>query len=120
MKLYNFAFGPYPQRVNIYLAEKAPANLEWIILDAPTCKTKWPPDEVAALSLTGSLPIIVDDDGTAVTQSLAILEYIEDTRPEPDMRGPTQAARARIRQLVAVLDEPPFAAVRSKGSFVSF
>lgn len=105
MKLYNFAFGPYPQRVNIYLAEKTPAGIERIILDAPTGKGNWPPDEIAALSLTGSLPIIVDGDGTTVTQSLAILEYIEDTRPEPNMRGHTAATRARTRQLVAVFDE---------------
>ena len=105
MKLYNFDFGPYPQRVNIYLAEKGLTDVEREYLEAPTGKTKWPPDEVAAHSQTGSLPIIVDDDGTVVAQSLAILEYLEDIRPEPDMRGRTAAERARTRQLVAVFDE---------------
>ncbi|WP_425340446.1 hypothetical protein [Ciceribacter sichuanensis] len=39
----------------------------------------------------GSLPILRDADGTVIGQSLAILEYIEDRVPEPDMRGNTPA-----------------------------
>lgn len=105
MKLYNFAFGPYPQRVTIYLKEKGVTNVELVVFDAPTGKASWPPPAIAALTPTGSLPIIVDDDGTVVTQSLAILEYLEDTRPEPNMRGRTAVERVRTRQLVNVFDE---------------
>jgi glutathione S-transferase len=105
MKVYNFPFGPYPQRVRIYLAEKGVTGVELVEFDAPTSKANWPPAFIAALTPTGSLPIIVDDDGTAVTQSLAILEYLEDTRPVPDMRGVSSADRARTRELVNVFDE---------------
>lgn len=105
MRLYNFGFGPYPQRVTIYLAEKGLTGVELKTFDAPTGNTSWPPPAIAALSPTGSLPIIVDSDGTVVTQSLAILEYLEDTRPEPDLRGRTAAERVRTRQLVSVFDE---------------
>ncbi len=105
MRLYNFAFGPYPQRVTIYLAEKGITDVDLVLLDAPTGKAPWPPSEIAALTPTGSLPIIVDIDGTTVTQSLAILEYLEDTRPLPDMRGETATDRARTRQFVSVFDE---------------
>ena len=105
MKLYNFAFGPYPQRLNIYLAEKRPVGIEQIIFDEPDRAANVPPASVKALTPNGSMPMLQDDDGTVVGQSLAILEYIEDTRPDPDMRGSTAAARARTRQFVHVFDE---------------
>jgi glutathione S-transferase len=106
MKLYNFGFGPYPQRLTIYLAEKGIPDVDVVTFDPPVeARENWPPPAVAALSPTGSLPIVVDDDGTAVTQSLAILEYLEDAYPYPEMRGRTAAERAHTRQILNVFDE---------------
>ena len=105
MKLYNFGFGPYPQRVNIYLAEKGLFDVQRVMFKAPTGKTDWPPAEIAAISQTGSLPILLDEAGTTITQSLAILEFLEDRYPATDMRGSTAAARARTREIVSVFDE---------------
>lgn len=105
IKLYNFAFGPYPQRLNIYLAEKNPATVELVIFDAPNRQAGIPPAEVSTLTPTGSLPLLVDADGTIVGQSLAILEYLEDKVAGPEMRGDTPAARARTRQIVHMFDE---------------
>lgn len=105
IKLYNFAFGPYPQRLNIYLAEKNPANVEVIIFDEPGKQVGVPPAAVKKLTPTGSMPILEDDDGTVIGQSLAILEYLEDKASGPDMRGATPATRASSRQYVHILDE---------------
>ena len=105
IKLYNFAFGPYPQRLNIYIGEKEPDNLEAIIFDEPDKKAGVPPPEVKALTLTGSMPVLVDEDGTIIGQSLAILEYLEDKTSGRDMLGATPAARARTRQFVHLFDE---------------
>lgn len=105
MRVLNFPFGPYPQRLDIYLAEKGLANIERGWFDPPSGNSGWPPDEIVELSPSGSLPIVVDDDGTVVTASLPILEYLEDAYPEPDMRGRSPAERAHVRQLVTVFDE---------------
>jgi glutathione S-transferase len=105
LKLYNCAFGPYPQRVTIYLAEKGLSEVELVRLEPPRGRTNWPPSVIKGLSPNGSLPIIVDDDGTVVGQSLAILEYLEDTRGGPNMRGKTPKDRARTREVTTVLDE---------------
>ncbi|TKT69473.1 glutathione S-transferase family protein [Aquamicrobium sp. LC103] len=105
IKLYNFAFGPYPQRLNIYLAEKNPTNVERIIFDEPNEGADVPPASVKALTPTGSMPILQDTDGMVIGQSLAILEYLEDKVSGPDMRGATPAVRARTRQFVYVFDE---------------
>ncbi|AMY68916.1 glutathione S-transferase family protein [Frigidibacter mobilis] len=76
IKLYNFPFGPYPQRLNICLGEKKPDNLETIIFDEPDKQAGVPPPEIKALTVTGSMPVLVDEDGTIIGQSLAILEYL--------------------------------------------
>lgn len=106
MRLFNFPFGPYPQRVTVYLAEKGIADIEVILLRPPAKKgDEWPPDFIRGLSPSGALPIIVDDDGTIVRQSLAILEYLEDSRGGPEMRGKTPSDRARTREIITVVDE---------------
>ncbi|WP_113448048.1 glutathione S-transferase family protein [Rhizobium cremeum] len=105
MELFNFAFGPYPQRLNIYLAEKRPKDVAVTIYEAPDKFAGVPPPEVKTLTPMGSLPILRDADGTVIGQSLAILEYIEDRVPEPDMRGNTPAERAQVRQFMHMFDE---------------
>lgn len=105
IRLYNFAFGPYPQRVNIYLAEKNPPDVERVIFDAPDKLADLPPAAIKALTPTGSLPILQDADGTVVGQSLAILEYLEGRVSGPNLLGTTLAAEARTRQFIQVFDE---------------
>lgn len=107
MKLYDLPWGPYPMRVTIYLREKGlEGDVEIIKLEpSDDKKTNWLPDYLKGLSPVGSLPIFVDDDGQAVGQSLAILEYLEETKKGPDLLGATPAARARTREAVSVFDE---------------
>lgn len=106
MKLYDLPWGPYPMRVTIYLREKGLDDVEIIKLEpSDDKKTNWVPHHVKGLTPIGSLPVFVDDDGTAVGQSLAILEYLEETKTGPDLMGATAAARARTREAVAVFDE---------------
>lgn len=105
IEIFNFAFGPYPQRVNIYLAEKQPEGVAVTVYAEPDRRANTTPPEIRALTPTGSLPILRDADGTSVGQSLAILDYIEDIIPEPNVRGNTPAERAKVRQIVHMLDE---------------
>ncbi len=51
-----------------------------------------------ALNPQGLVPAL-DDDGTLVTQSLAICEYLEEKWPEPRLLPGDAAARARIRAM---------------------
>lgn len=54
------------------------------------------------LNPMGAVPALILGDGTALTQSLAILEWIEETYRAPKLLPEGAAARARVRALCAI------------------
>ncbi len=105
MKLYNFAWGPYPRRLTHYLAEKGITDLQLIEVEFPHRHELWPPGFLLGLNPAHSLPVVETEEGLRIGQSIAILEYLEERHPEPNLLGVTPGERARTRELVAILDE---------------
>ena len=56
-----------------------------------------------ALNPQGLVPTLELDDGTALTQSLAIIEWLDETYPDPRLLPSDPLARARIRAFAQVL-----------------
>lgn len=54
--------------------------------------------EYRAVNPNALVPAL-QDEGTTITQSLAILEYLDETYPTPPLLPATPAARARVRAL---------------------
>lgn len=102
MKFYELDWGLYPRRVSIYLEEKGITDIERIAFDALDA---WPPPELGQLNPAGTVPILQTEDGTLIRSSIAILEYLEEQFPIPDMLGATGEERARTRELVSIIDE---------------
>lgn len=102
MKLYELEWGLYPRRIGIYLAEKRITGIERIAFDALAA---WPPPELSKLGPLGTVPILETQEGTLIRSSIAILEYLEERFPSPDMSGSTPEKRARTRELLSVIDE---------------
>jgi glutathione S-transferase len=104
MILHDLSWGLFPGRVTIYLAEKGSIPLErrdtW---DSQSSSLDL--EAVKAINPSGKVPVLVTPDGTAITQSRAILEYLEECFPEPSLIGPTPLERARTRELLDILDE---------------
>ena len=50
-----------------------------------------------------SLVPVLDDDGEVLTQSLAIIEYLEETRPEPPLLPRDAAERAYVRGIALAI-----------------
>jgi maleylacetoacetate isomerase len=46
---------------------------------------------------------VLDDEGTLLTQSLAIIEYLDETRPQPPLLPSGSADRARVRALALAI-----------------
>jgi glutathione S-transferase len=51
--------------------------------------------EILARNPMGALPFLELDDGTILTESLAIMEYLEELHPEPAMIGRTPSSARR-------------------------
>ena len=59
--------------------------------------------EYLKINPQGVVPALVTDDGTALTQSMAILEYLDEVYPEPALLPAEAVARARVRSLCMIL-----------------
>ena len=55
------------------------------------------------LNPQGLVPLIVTDDGAALTQSLAIIEWLDETHPAPPLLPGTPIERARVRSLALAI-----------------
>lgn len=61
-------------------------------------------DEYKATSPTGYLPCLVVDGGKRFVESTAIMEWLEEVKPEPPLLPKTPDDRARVRALVQVIN----------------
>ena len=93
MKLLDQPQAPNPRRVNIFLAEKG-IDVPRDVLNIP--KKEHLSDEIKALNPMQRLPILVLDDGTALSESVAICRYFEELQPEPPLMGTTALEKATI------------------------
>jgi glutathione S-transferase len=84
MKLYDFTRAPNPRRVRVFLAEKGIA-VPTEQIDIGTLAHKKP--EFAALNPLQRVPVLELDDGTIISESIAICRYFEALRPEPMLFG---------------------------------
>jgi glutathione S-transferase len=92
MKLYDAPIAPNPRRVRWVMSEKVITDIEVVAVSIPDGEHKQP----AYLAKAGlpQLPMLEMDDGTTITESLAICRYLESVYPEPNLfgRSPKEAA----------------------------
>ena len=93
MKLIDQPLAPNPRRVNIFLAEKG-IEVPTQVLNLPGKEHLTP--EIKALNPLQTLPILVLDDGTAISESMAICRYFEELHPDPPLMGTTPLEKATI------------------------
>ena len=60
-------------------------------------------DDYLALNPQGLVPSLVTDDGDVLTQSLAIIEWLDETQPRPPLLPPDPVGRARVRSLALAI-----------------
>jgi glutathione S-transferase len=123
MKVYDAAIAPNPRRVRWVMAEKGVTDIEVVPISIPDGEHKQP--SYLAKAGLPNLPMLEMDDGTAITESIAICRYLESRYPEPNLfgRSPEETAviemwTRRAEMLVATpfmlgvrLSHPGFAAL---------
>jgi maleylacetoacetate isomerase len=107
MKLYGFWRSLATYRVRVAMALKG-LHADEISIDL--LKGRQHTDEYKAVNPQGVVPaLILDEGGPPLFQSLAILEYLEETRPQPALLPKDPRGRARVRglALIAAADGHP-------------
>jgi glutathione S-transferase len=93
MILHDLTPGMHPRRVRIFLAEKG-VVIERREVDAAAGANATPAFQ--ALNPLGKLPVLELDDGSTITESLAICRYLESLHPEPPLTGRSPREAAHI------------------------
>jgi glutathione S-transferase len=96
MLLYQFQKGTNPRRVIIYLNEKGIAVPRYE-LDYAGGEHK--SREYLAINPSGRAPTLVTDEGVPITDSAAIVEYLEELYPDTPMIGTSATSRSEVRSL---------------------
>jgi glutathione S-transferase len=93
MKIIETRQAPNPRRVRIFLAEKGiTVAFEEVDLMKGALKTP----EMTKLNPSQRVPILVLDDGTAISETMAICRYFEEVKPEPALFGHSAIGRANV------------------------
>jgi glutathione S-transferase len=94
MKLYDSTLAPNPRRVRIFLAENGlrvpleQVNIRERVNRQPPFLEKNP---------FGTVPVLELDDGTCISESVAICRYFEEEQPEPALFGVGARQRGKSR-----------------------
>ncbi len=112
MKLYNAPMpAPNPRRVRIFLGEKgASVPLAEVAIMKREHKA---PEHIARNSL-GQVPTLELDDGTTISETVAICRYLESVFPEPKLFGKTALEQALVDMWVRRVE---FAVMTPVGMF---
>ena len=97
MKLYSSSQAPSPRRVRMYAAEKG-IPLTIVELDIAAGATR--SAEYRAVNPLGEVPTLELEDGTRLTESLAICRYLEELHPEPNLFGRSPLERAVVNRWI--------------------
>lgn len=100
MKLYTFFRGSSPFRVRIALNLKGLAYESAFVHLAKGEQRK---PAYSAVNPQSLVPALVLDDGHVLTQSLAIIEYLDETFPQPPLIPADALGRARVRALALIV-----------------
>ncbi|MBK6007504.1 maleylacetoacetate isomerase [Ramlibacter ginsenosidimutans] len=100
MKLHNYFRSSASFRVRIALELK---GLAYDYLPVHLVKGEHKSERYAAVSPSGLVPALETDSGEVIGQSMAIIEYLDETHPEPPLLPKDPLGRARVRALAQLI-----------------
>ncbi len=101
MKLFTYWRSLATYRVRIALNLKGIAPDEVINVNLHEGKQR--EDAYRKINPMMALPALIEDDGTVLFESLAILEYLDETHPNPPLLPKEPKARARVRGIAQII-----------------
>lgn len=107
MKLYQ-GDGPNSYRVRIFMAEK---GIEVPMVRIDFAKSEHRSPQFLKLNSLGQIPVLELDDGTVITESIAICRYLENLHPEPPLFGHDPISRAKVEMWNRRMEQQIFATI---------
>jgi len=108
MRLFDFERAPNPRRVRIFLAEK---RLEIPRVNVNLFRREQLSAEFLVINPGGTVPVLELDDGTYLSECLAICQYLEAMHPEPAMFGTTPRQQALTLMWANIVDNEGMSAI---------
>jgi glutathione S-transferase len=93
MKIYESRNAPNPRRVRIFLAEK---NIQIPNEEVDIVKAVNRGEDFRRKNPLGTVPVLELDDGTFISESVAICRYFEELHPQPSLFGSDAKQRALV------------------------
>jgi glutathione S-transferase len=84
MRFYDYRHAPSPRKVRLFIAEKG-VDIPTVEVDLRARAQHEP--QFLAKNPGATVPVLELDDGTCITESLAICHYLEQVYPEPNLMG---------------------------------
>jgi glutathione S-transferase len=98
MKIYDRPGFPNPSRIRIVLAEKGlDSQIEFVSVDLIGAEHKQQP--FLEKNPLGTVPVLELDDGTFISESVAITEYLDNLDGNPVLTGRTPKEKALIHMM---------------------
>ena len=93
MRLFDGGRAPNPRRVRIFLAEK---GIEVPMVPVDMAGMEHRADPMTRRNPLQRLPVLELDDGTILTETVAICRYFEELHPEPALLGRGALGKAKV------------------------
>jgi glutathione S-transferase len=98
MKIYDREGTPNAARIRIVLAEKGLEDqIEFVSVDLIRAEQKQP--AFLAMNPIGKIPVLALDDGTVISESTAITEYLDNLDGNPTLTGKTPREKGLIHMM---------------------
>ena len=108
MKFYDCSTAPSPRRVRIFISEKG-LEIESVEIDLRNREQLG--DAFKEINPDCTVPVLELDDGTRLTEILAICQYLEETFPEPPLMGSSAVERALVTMWNSKIEHQGIAAM---------
>ena len=93
MKIYEFRRAPNPRRVQMFLVEKN-INVEYVQVNVRTGENR--EDNFLSINPKSGVPALQLDNGTVISESMAICRYFDSIKPEPYLFGESAEERGLV------------------------
>lgn len=108
LKFYDCQTAPSPRRVRIFIAEK---GLDIPVVEVDLANRQQHSDEFILINPHRTVPVLALDDGTHLTTSVGIIQYLEAIHDKPALLGRDAVERGLVADLNWTIEQRGFMAV---------